>query len=111
MPRNRTGEKRGCKTTITPDHVAFLEPYADRFRAGTDTGTLYTEVTNTWIRNFGYNGLPENVKDPINVADLRMDENIEDLPAEEKDAVLMLRARARATIRAVRRLCFCLVDG
>ena len=111
MPRKRTGEKRGRRTTMTPDHVAFLEPYADRFRAGTGTGTLYTKITNAWIEKFGYDGLPENVKDPINVADLQLDENIEALPAAEKDTVLKLRLQAMSAIRMVRRFCFCSADG
>jgi hypothetical protein len=95
---------------MAPAHIEFLEPYADRFRAGTGTGTLYTELTNAWIEKFGYEGLPENGKDPVDVADLRLDANIVTLPAAEKEKVLKLRNQARNAIRMVRIFLICLVE-
>jgi hypothetical protein len=74
MGRKRTGVKPGRKTDLTEEQVKFLETYSDRFRAGSDNGSLYMEVTVHFLEKFGYAGVPQNSKEVITASELGVEE-------------------------------------
>jgi len=87
---------------MTAEQIAFLGTYSERFQAGSGIGALYSEVTKAWIEKFGYDGVQEHGTNAINIADLRLGEDLETLTMEERIKATDKRAAARNAIRLVR---------
>ena len=100
MPRPGTGKKRGRKSDLSPEQIAFLESFGDRFRAGAgNNNALYSEVLDKWLEMFAYAGLSSS--GTIAVTDLRLDDDLAMLTEEQRDRVLTLREAAKQAIRTV----------
>jgi hypothetical protein len=100
MPRNASGKKRGRKSYLSPEQIAFLESFGDRFRAGAgNNNALYSEVLDKWLDTFAYAGLSSS--GTIAVSELRLDEDLSTLTEEQRDKVLTLREAAKQAIRSV----------
>ena len=106
MGRRTTGEKRSRKNGRSPEETEFLDSFTERFKAGSAIGTLYSEIANGWIEKFGYDW----VSDKVDLADLRLGENLETLTEDERTQVVELRDEGRKALRKVRIPC-CLSRG
>jgi hypothetical protein len=104
MGRKKSGGKVGRKTDFNDDETAFLETYANHFRAGSGHGGFYSEVVSDFIAEFGYSGLKAHNKGGHELAELKLDEDMETMSEDEKKKVLKVRKEAQQAMRTISRL-------
>ena len=97
-----TGTKPGQKSNLQSEHIEFLETYGEQFTAGSENGSLYSEVLEAWIQKFGYAGLNPKNKNGIDLSELRLDVEFISLTEDKREKVLKVRAMAQQAIHDVR---------
>ena len=102
MARKPTGGPRGRKSTMMAEQIAFMGTYSEWFQAGSGIIALYSKVTKASIEKFGYDDVPEHGTNAIDIANLRMGEDMETLTLDERTKAMETRATARNAIRLVR---------